>query len=201
MQRPDLTPTKWNITTYHEDRLAPGYWFVAPYRLLQQQKFGTGWVGCHIYDNKGELVWSGAKLFSQGNVEDFRISNVQGEDLMTMMDQGRMEAIIFDNHYEVREAIKIDHFNSHEFHFVENGTKVLLIQGDPRETTPEMEATIGYHGDRRCRVRADRFVEVDLQNDWQTVFDWSPFHRIGLDESDYGGDNRCTQGDWDYMYV
>lgn len=201
-QRPEITPTKWNITNYEEDRLNPGYWFAAPYRTLNQKTFGKGWVGCHIYDNQGELIWSGAKLFSQGNVEDFRVSNVNGENLLTLMDQGRGEAIILDHHYEVRDVIKIDRINTHEFHFVENGTKALIVKANPREATKEMGEAIGWYGERPCRVGADKLVELDVADNWKQVFEWEPFGHIGLDESTMTGnpvDVRCGSGGWDYL--
>ena len=185
---------------YREDLIAPGYWFVGPYRILEQTTFGHGWVGAHIYDWRGELIWSGADMFSQGNVEDFRVSNVRGEYLMTLMDQGRQEAIVLDNHYEVRETAKWDHFNSHELHFVENGTRALIIKTHFRQSTEEMAQTIGYEGGT-CGAGFDRFLELDLNNNWEPVFEWDPFGKIGLDESTLTEApvyKRCA-GNWDYL--
>ena len=187
------------MKVYHEDLLAPGYWFVAPYRILKQETFGHGWVGAHIYDGKGELVWSGASLFSKGNVEDFRLSNVRGEMLMTLMDQGRGEGIIFDNHYEIREVIKMDHFNSHEFNFVENGTRVQVVKGDGRMSKREMSKAVGFNGE--CNVAFDNFEELDAENNWNPVFKWSSYGRVGLEEStliEHSIQDRC-HGRWDYL--
>ena len=199
-QRPDIRATKWNVKTYHEDLLAPGYWFVGPYRILDQKNFGHGWVGAHIYDQKGELIWSGKDMFSKGNIEDFRVSNVNGEYLMTLMDQGRGDIIVFDNHYEIRDKISLDHFNSHELNYVENGTRALIVRGGGRDSTKEMAKAIGWDG--TCHAAFDKFAELDVTNNYETLFEWDSFGKIGLDEStltEASVEKRCGHGNWDYL--
>lgn len=140
-------------------------------------------------------------MFSKGNIEDFRMSNVNGENLMTLMDQGRGEGIIFDNHYEIRDVIHMDHFNSHEFNFVENGTRTLVIKGNHKQATEEMSKKVGYHG--RCGAAFDGFQELDVTNNYEPTFDWSSWDWIGLDEStltEGSVNNRCG-GNWDFLYV
>lgn len=136
---------------------------------------------------------------SKGNVEDFRISNVRGELMMTMMDQKAGEGWIFDNHYEVREEHDFTHFNSHEFNFIDNGTKVLVVNSDRREASEEDSESIGFDG--RCSVDFDFFQELDVTNDWEPLFVWESYGHIGLDEStltDKAVNNRCGGG-WDYL--
>lgn len=184
---------------YNEALLAPGYWFVGPYRILDQTTFGHGWVGAHIYDQRGELVWSGKDMFSKGNIEDFRISNVDGEFLMTLMDQGRHEIIVMDNQYKIRKQIPIKHFNSHELNFIQNGTRALVVKNHPQYATKKMSKAVGFDGE--CHAGFDGFWELDVTNNYEHTFEWESWGRIGLEEStltEQSVEKRCTHN-WDFM--
>ena len=127
---------------------------------------------------------------------------MNGEYLMTLMDQGRGEAVIFENHYEVREVVKMDHFNSHELHFVEDGTRALVIKGDGRDATTEMDHAVGWFGSRHCHAGFDKLVELDVTNKWKITFEWSSYGNIGLEEStltENSVERRCGQNGWDYL--
>src|ERR1700761_8702614 len=82
--RPDITCASWNVKVHDEAALTPGYWFVSPYEKNGKKTPGGSWIGPHIYDNHGELVWSGSHLFKKINVMDFGIMDVNGEDLLPM---------------------------------------------------------------------------------------------------------------------
>lgn len=55
--RPDIKAPVWSIEVLNKTAVAPGYWFVAPYEIVTQETPGDAWVGPHIYDSSGELVW------------------------------------------------------------------------------------------------------------------------------------------------
>ena len=184
--------------------MSPGYWFLAPYKALDQDQADRSWVGPHIYDGKtGELVWSGALsfTFSKGNVEDFRVSNVNGDYVMTLMSQNRGQGIILDSSYEILHALQVDNpgrINTHEFNFVDNGTRALAIKSHKQESTEEMAKAIGYDGE--CLCGFDGFEEYDTTT-WKSVFDWRSFGKVGLDESSFTAnpvEQRCKSG-WDFM--
>lgn len=60
-QRPDIEAPKFNITIYDPSKVSPGYWFVPSYDFLDQKaQTGGRWCAPHIYDGRGELVWSGS---------------------------------------------------------------------------------------------------------------------------------------------
>jgi hypothetical protein len=177
---------------------------VAPYKALDQDQADRSWVGPHIYDGKtGELVWSGSLSFefSKGNVEDFRISNVNGEYQMTLMSQMLARGVILDSSYQIIDRVQVDKpnkINTHEFNFVENGTRALVIKAHGEYATKEMSKLVGYDGE--CHAAFDGFAEFDTKT-WKPTFDFRSYGKIGLDESSLtGGDiNKQCSGQWDFM--
>lgn len=208
VSRPDLKAPKWNVQIYDEAGLSPGYWFLAPYKALNQPKEAgdDGWIGPTIYADDGELVWSGATMFDNHNVEDFRMSNVRGEQLMTLMHQIDHAGYIVDNDFTIREKLKqVDNhgnINTHEFHFVEDGTEAIVIKTDVHAASEEMSKVVGYDG--QCKsVFFDKFEVFDTKT-WEVKFSWSSEDHIGLDECTLGGqhfDKWCQGGNWDYVYA
>lgn len=179
---------------------SPGYWFVAPYRGLNGEQCDETWVGPHIYDGtNGELVWTGGPIF-QHNVEDFRISNVNGEELMTLFAYDK--AHVLNNDYTIGMALDIEDqgtLNTHELNFVDNGTRVLFLRNGQEKVSRDESKSIGYHGE--CAVSFDGFSELDVTNSgWPEVFDWKSHGKIELKEStfvDGSAADRC--GGWDYL--
>ncbi|EMF17878.1 uncharacterized protein SEPMUDRAFT_153714 [Sphaerulina musiva SO2202] len=170
--RPDLKAPRWNIqispsSSSREEGLTPGYWFLAPFSHLDQISPANGWVGPHIYDNSGELVWSGVGVSRGWDVLDFRRSFVKqekkekrGEEegegkgkgegaFLTFLVQKTGEAVVLDEMYQVRERRKVGkgggNFNSHELHFLgdgddgdDDGTKVVVMH-ETHRTVPSEE--------------------------------------------------------------
>ena len=193
----------WDVKVYHQDLVSDGYWFVAPYKALDQDQADRSWVGPHIYDGKtGELVWSGSTSyeFSKGNIEDFRISNVKGEYQMTLMSQQLQEAVILDSSYQVLEKHRVQEhgINTHELNFIENGTRALVIRTTHGMATKEDSAKVGFDGN--CKCAFDGFAELDAKT-WKPTFEFLSNGTIGLDESTLtGGDiNGQCSGSWDFM--
>lgn len=206
LQRPDLAAPQWDVRVYHQDLVSTGYWFVAPYKTLDQDQAERSWVGPHIYDGKtGELVWSGSTSFefNSSNVEDFRLSNVNGEYKMTLMSQMLGQGFIMDSNYKIVNRVHLDervkNANTHEFNFVDGGSRVLVLKNHAQRATQEMSEVVGFDGE--CRCGFDGFEELDTSN-WNSVFQFYSYGKIGLDEStmtDWGDvDERC-RGRWDFM--
>ena len=143
-------------------------------------------------------------MFDRGNIEDFRLSNVNGEHLMTMMAQGRGQAVVVDNDYTIREAHSLNGpgkgLNTHELHFVEDGTRTIYITGRKEKASRAESKRIGFDGE--CVCHYDGFAELDVtKEDWPRVFEWSSYGNIGLEESTLTAGSpvgRCTGG-WDFM--
>lgn len=205
-QRPDLAAPIWDVKVYHKDLVSPGYWFVAPYKALDQDQADRSWVGPHIYDGlTGELVWSGSLSFefSRGNVEDFRVSNVNGDYQMTLMSQALGKGVILDSSYQIVDKVQIDDqhgINTHEFNFIENGTRALVIKTRKGDASKEESEKVGFDGE--CHCSYDGFEERDTAT-WESTFRFRSEGVIGLDESTltYGSiQNKCN-GRWDFMCV
>jgi hypothetical protein len=58
IQRPEIRAPKFDVTVYEPEKLAPGYWFIAPYAKLAQEYFPSRvlqpcQIGPSIYDGNG----------------------------------------------------------------------------------------------------------------------------------------------------
>lgn len=174
---------------------SPGHWFVAPYRGFGGQQSDQAWVGPFIYDGQtGELIWSGAAAFNS-NVADFRISNVNGEKLMTFFTWSN-QLVVVNTDYTVRQTLAPERFNKHEFHVVENGTRALIVRSNGRSMSPEESQKVGLEGE--VRIASDGIAELDVTKDgWPSVFEWNSKGQIDVDESTH---HVGQPGFGDYVY-
>lgn len=177
---------------------------MGPYEILDQppEVGEPGWIGPHVYDDQGELVWSGANMFDNRNIEDFRMSTVKGQDMMTLLSQETGKGALIDETYRIVEQPQIDDasiINTHEFHFIQNGARVLLIKNDRREASREQSEEIGFDGN--CVAEYEHFQELDTET-WEVVFDWDSKDHVRLNEStftDNAVEDRCQ--DYDFLYA
>ncbi|KAF2216197.1 hypothetical protein CERZMDRAFT_33768, partial [Cercospora zeae-maydis SCOH1-5] len=202
--RPDLKPPKWTVNIYHEELLSPGHWFVAPREPLGAEEVVGPWVGPAIYDGRGELIWSGAALFRNTMTDDFRISNVGGQDLMTLLHQEKGQGVVFQPSYGVRNAIRFGDpraINIHEFHFVDDGNRALIIRSN--KTTASIDDSKYVGATEGCIAEFDGFEEFET-NTWASVFKWNSLGQIRLNESmtDDGIaiETKCDSG-WDFLHA
>lgn len=149
-------------------------------------------------------------MFDNGNVEDFRISDVNFGDgvqqLMTVMDQRHARGVFLDNHYKEVARKKANGpgvFNSHEFNFVENGTKALVVYTQGADASEEECRAVGVES---CRRYCNGINEYDVKT-WETTYWWSSCVEqkgeggITLEESTLTGgsmENKCRRS-WDYV--
>jgi len=66
-QRPNFKPPKLNVTVHNQDRLDPGYFFLAPHGFLAEFGLSTTYiphqVGPHIYDQGGVSHYQNASTW------------------------------------------------------------------------------------------------------------------------------------------
>ncbi|EME80230.1 uncharacterized protein MYCFIDRAFT_77993 [Pseudocercospora fijiensis CIRAD86] len=204
--RPEIRAPKWNVNIHHPDLVSPGYWFVAPREPLGANEQMGGWIGPTIYDNAGELVWSGASTFLKTRVDDFRISHVAGELLMTMIWDEHGAGVMMNSSYEIvkaREFTRPHLINMHEFHFVDDGRRAIILRGNRKKAGAEDAKAVGFDEETSCMAEFDGFEEFDTTT-WERTFQWSSFGRIALSESTWQDSRtireRCEEG-WDFLHA
>ena len=201
--RPDIRALKWDITIYDESTISPGYWFIAPYALLGRKQRGEAWIGPYIYDGKGDLIWTGARLFDNFNIFDFRPTEIRGENMLTAIYKREDAGVILDNSYRIRQMVQWpgghDAANMHEFTLFDNGTKALMLTASNQHLSGPSVRKLGHKGD--CMVNADGLIELDITTSPPTtLFNWSFVDHMSLDETTYPTqldvDKECRDG-WD----
>lgn len=182
--RPDIVAFQWDIKTYYEDELQPGYyWFIAPYDNLFQKIFPR-WNGPHIYDMNGELIWAGASRLDYINTYDFRMSEVDGQRMLSYIwskiPGGHGQ--ILNNSYELTTTVNMtgdsSSWDMHELNIINNGESALIVTYQNFHVTevnlPE------YSGP--CRIAQQGFKEVEV-NTGKVMFEWHTLDHISLEES------------------
>ncbi|KAK1084542.1 hypothetical protein LTR33_002606 [Friedmanniomyces endolithicus] len=206
--RPDIRAPKWNITVHDEHKLSPGYWFVAPYEKYVDDLDTYGWVGPHIYDGDGDLVWSGNNQFDGANIMDFRLQNVSGMGSLTLVDSSLKKGIVLNNRYDIVESMQWGDdpvfVNDHEFQWVDNNTRILVINSAWTQAPVEASRTVGFDGE--CNTIFESFKELNATTGEET-FRWDSYNHIHLTESTHmeSGDtieSACLSDVyWDYVHL
>lgn len=201
--RPDIDAPRWDITVHNERTVAPGLWFVAPYGVVEQIDNDKAYVGAHIYDANGELVWSGAPALENFGVFSFKVSNVAGKDMLTVLYPERDEGLILTDKYEEYATVPTgEHgvtMNMHEFQIVENGERALYLNKD-KKTNLRNSRKVGFQ-DGPCEIVYHKIMEQEIETG-EITFEWSAEDQIALDESDMYKDDPvelCERGQSDYL--
>ncbi|KAF2161829.1 hypothetical protein M409DRAFT_58898 [Zasmidium cellare ATCC 36951] len=204
---PEIKAPRWKVNITEPDLVTPGYWFVAPFERIDQPEPGNGWIGPHIYDGNGELVWSGVSMTENWDTIDFKMSNVRGKDMMTFLVQRTGNGLIVDNSFQLRETVDVGtlgvDFNSHEFNFIEDGTKAIVLSEGRRNATKEQALGVKYE-EGECVAMFDGFKVLDTKT-WKPLFEWSSFDHVALNESTFLDGpikDLCTSPwAWDFIHL
>ncbi|KAK5163327.1 uncharacterized protein LTR77_010700 [Saxophila tyrrhenica] len=214
--RPDLMPPKWDITYHDRSKLSPGYWFVAPYRFSDNHLDDVKWTPCEvgpmIFDNDGELVWSGACQFSNRITFDFDMVQYQGKPVL----KGNLKHSRFpksdcgagyflNSQYEMEHSVllakDIDLLNQHEFNVEADGHRTLITT----HRRDHIDAkNLGLDG--KVWVRTDGFREIDTETG-EMIFDWVTHEHVSLNESSFKTpsqkkiDKISRSGGWDAYHT
>ncbi|EME83218.1 uncharacterized protein MYCFIDRAFT_137029 [Pseudocercospora fijiensis CIRAD86] len=216
--RPELRAPRYIVSRHHpKDRIAEGYWFVAHYPSLfdAQPSWRKEHVPCqtgpHIYDNDGQLVWSGACEYNNRNVFDFKAVVVNGEHHLTFFvsgnnrevdeipaDRVKEAGVMMDNQYqEVARVHQVGFklLDVHEFTVLPDGKSALISTTYPKD----VNATEIGQAERSILVYG--FQEVDMKTG-ELIFDWDPLqHGIMLNESCDATGMKGDDGWWDYFHL
>lgn len=192
----------------HEDRVAPGFLFVAP--------FGSSLSGPLIYDHHGGLIWAGGDAYAAEDNRGPHVYNfypceyadagTESEKLHLCLNRGlqdvgtsRGEGLILGSDYQVVRGV---HFNGtspsvdiHEFTVVDNGTAVIMTQYRP---TP---ADLSAYGIPGIGYVYDSVFQEQRLSDGAILFEWRSLDHIGLEESNVTFFGGTAQSPWDYFHI
>lgn len=135
------------------------------------------------------------------------MSNVMGQDALTMIWQDGGVGLALDSHYEkIQETfigVNMDTLNIHDWNWVDNGTRVLNFKKLWAKASEEESAQ--FHYDGQCGAEYQIFYERDPTNNGKPVFEWSAYDHIPLNDSTFPTANPnkkpCGNGWWDFMHA
>ncbi|RFU33836.1 hypothetical protein B7463_g2515, partial [Scytalidium lignicola] len=209
---PDIKAPLFNITHYDEGTISPGYWFIDPYDGLGTRRSKTlaslFQVGAHMYDNRGELVWSGAAVFENRNSFDFKVIQINGTSHLSLIlaENGERDmdlrgaGIIMDSQYTVQQKVHMpdsSNFNMHEFNVIEDGHSALVITWVPKWQSLEPQQDTA----RYAWVANSGFQEIDLRTN-KVIFDWNSLDHIDVSTSrSLTAGGATSQQAWDWIHI
>ena len=109
--RRDIGALKWGHYGMRRRRHLTGLLVCRTLRAFGSKLCGEAWIGPYIYDGKGDLTWSGAPLFDNFNIFDFRPIEICGENMLTanrtcfiILETGMVLIDYYDNDRYAAEA-------------------------------------------------------------------------------------------------
>ncbi|KAI5359650.1 Putative arylsulfotransferase [Septoria linicola] len=208
--RPDLHAPILNFEILQPEKLVPGLIFFAPYRNVDP--------GPYIYDNFGQLVWSGAGELGPMTAHTPRVCQYKGTDHLCFFTgeqhQGfaRGHGVIMDKHYRVVKQIDSSGAGAssdmHEFKVAphSDGTTVLMTVYQPRQYDLTVNPRFNIqHG--MGWVVEGVFQEIDIETG-KVVFEWRSLDHVDPSEAwtlpgttDTSGTGLHEQEPWDYFHL
>ncbi|OQE31914.1 hypothetical protein PENSTE_c001G02250 [Penicillium steckii] len=213
---PEVRALKWEVTYHDRERVAPGYWFVAPYGQISPeeptQKYQQYQVGPYIYDGEGKLVWAGSVQYDNRNVFDFRpVTNIDDEvelsfilnwELGDASKVSKGSGIVLDKYYkethQVYQPDELHDFNMHEFNILPGGKSAVAC------TYHSQVVNLAEFGrpTEESWVVTGGFVELDMETS-EVLSQWNSKDTIALTESNmfHSWDSPWGKPGWDYVHI
>ncbi|KAF2718285.1 MFS general substrate transporter [Polychaeton citri CBS 116435] len=208
--RPDLHPPIVNFEILRPELVSPGYIFIAPYRNVDP--------GPYIYDNFGNLIWSGAGESGPKTAHTPRVCQYKGQDHLCYFTgeqhQGfaRGHGVIMDRNYRIVKTIDSSGAGAssdmHEFKMTpfSNGTTVLMTVYQPRQYDLTVDDRFNLYKGIGWIVEGV-FQEVDIETG-KVIFEWRSLDHVDPSLSwtlpgttDTSGDGLHEQSPWDYFHI
>ena len=208
-QRPDIEAPILNITLLDEANVTPGYIFVAPYQTAQQS--------IYIYDNQGNLVWSGFGPTGPGPSHNFHVCPINGTDQLCYftgyqdLGYARGHAVIMNNRFTTIASVQsqggLPANDQHEFNIVDNGKSALITAYEP--THYDLSAYNITSGQGWLLNSWFQEVEIATGN---LLFEWDALSHVPIDQTyvlpnstDVSGTGLGTvtppDAPWDYFHI
>ncbi|GAM82981.1 hypothetical protein ANO11243_009670 [Dothideomycetidae sp. 11243] len=210
VSRPDIRAPAWKVTKHKPESISPGYWFVAPYTKWPSKPFLIEYmpyqVGPHIYDGNGDLIWSGAGLDRNRNVQDFRPYTIDNQTYLSYIlaplyeqslnDSNGVYVTMGSDYRRKTSIIPEEALNGHEFRVLDKGSKALVIttRTKSQDTRGQPKSAISFG-----RYLNDCVGEMDMKTGNKT-FEW-----CAMDHGVSGADTfeKLPDNDepWDFMHI
>jgi hypothetical protein len=210
LQRPDLNAPIIDVKILREDLAEKGYIFIAPYRNVDP--------GPYIYDNRGELVWSGPGWSGSRVAHTPRVCQYHGEDHLCFFTgeqrQGfsRGHGIIMDKHYRTVQTVEAygagASTDMHEFKITpySDGKSALMTVYQPRQYDLTTNPKYNVKGGMGWIVEGI-FQEIEIDTG-KLLFEWRSLDHIDPGDSltmphttDTSGDGLYIRTPWDYFHL
>ncbi|CAK4033332.1 hypothetical protein AC578_9619 [Lecanosticta acicola] len=208
--RPDLHAPILDFAILRPDLVTPGYIFLAPYRNLDP--------GPYIYDNLGNLVWSGAGHSGPKTAHTPRVCRYKGTDHLCYftgeqhLGFARGHGVILDQNYRTVKTIEAAGAGAsndmHEFKITpySNGTTVLMTVYQPRQYDVTTNPRFNLHNGIGWIVEGV-FQEVDIDTG-RLIFEWRSLDHVDPSQAwtlpgstDTSGDGLHEESPWDYFHL
>lgn len=210
--RPDLSVPILNITV-PANNTSPGYLFLTPFSGFASNGVSKGprQAAPYIYDDSGELIWSGFTYFSIWAV-NFQVAQYHDEDILFSFEgshnpnygHGHGHVTFLNQNYETIKEVRAGNSklqDKHEFHIKDGKTGLLEIyQPVPYDLSPWADSP-----EQQWIIDAI-FQEIDLDSG-EVLFEWSSLDHVSpsdsllpVNEGEAGkGYNSSTA--WDYFHI
>ncbi|OJI96885.1 hypothetical protein ASPVEDRAFT_78634 [Aspergillus versicolor CBS 583.65] len=203
--RPDLFSPIVTFERRIPQKLHPGYIFIGPYEATNS--------GPYIYDNDGNLVWSGWGNSGPGNAHGMHVCEYKGKDHLCFF-QGvqqngycRGHGVIMDSHYQIVKTVVpgggMASSDMHEFKLVDGGKRALLTVYQQRQfdmSIWNIKKGMGW-------LMESVFQEVDVETG-RVLFEWRSLDHVDPSVSythpgstDTSGTGLEPRSPWDYFHI
>ena len=203
--RPDIYAPGFNMTIYDENAVTPGYIFIGAYQTFQQ--------GLYIYDNRGNLVYSGFGATGGGPSHNFHVCSINGTDQLCYITGAqnsgyvRGYGLVMDNTLTTVTSVKsgggLANFDEHEFNVVDDGRNVLMTLYEPEQyDLTDWDVSTGQGWIMNCY-----FQKLELGTN-RLLFEWSALDHVPIDETTVGPNSTEVSGNgldatspWDWFHI
>lgn len=204
-QRPDIYAPSLYITRHDDSLITPGYIFLAPYQTFQ--------AGIYIYDNRGNLVYSGFAATGGGPSHNFHVCDAGGTDRLCYITGSQNDGyvrgygIVMDDTFTTTTSIKsgggVANFDEHEFNVVDDGKNVLMTLYNPQPyDMSAWNVTNGQGWIINCFFQKLEIGTNRLLFEWSSLDHVSPNQSFVLpDSTEVSGNGFNPTLPWDYFHI
>ena len=203
--RPDIYAPFMNITVHDEANVVPGYIFIGAYQTFQE--------GLYIYDNFGNLVYSGFGATGGGPSHLFHVTNVNGTDKMAYITGSQNEGyvrgygVVMDDTFTTITSVKsgggLANFDEHEFNVVDDGKNVLMTLYNPEHyDLTDWDVSTGQGWIMNCY-----FQKLELGTN-RLLFEWAALDHVSIQETTVAPNSTEVSGNglnptlpWDWFHI